>query len=166
MLLITYTEIYLVELFCDQSFLSRCTLILYYRSGVCKHFFTSPECMQLKSWLQTGQSITVQSFNRRQAIFILASWCFFISNFQPQCSLTSIVTTSNGQHTVQHILEHTVQENAAEYFKITLNGSWNEIVQSCVTLWAQIFQQFCSVSSLHSLSIYDTSCFIGKWSLQ
>lgn len=48
---------------------------------------------------------------------------FFISNFQSQCSLTILVTTSNGQCTVQYILEHTVQENEAKYLKITLKGS-------------------------------------------
>lgn len=135
----------MVELFCNQSFLSWCAWILYFRSDVCKCFVTCPKCMQLKSWLQAR---LVQSFNRRQAIFILASPCFFISNFQSQCSLTITVTTTDGQHAVQQIIEHTVQENAAKYFKITLNGSWNEIVQSCVTLCGQIFQQFYSVSSL------------------
>lgn len=52
-------------------------------------------------------------------MFILASH-LFMSNFQ--CSLTSIVTTSNGQHTFQHTLEHTVQEDIPKAFKFSLNS--------------------------------------------
>lgn len=57
---------------------------------------------------------TVQSSGRRQAIFILASHLFMSDC---QCSLTSVVITSNGQHTFQHTLEQTVQEDTAKDFK-------------------------------------------------
>lgn len=47
---------------------------------------------------------------------------FFMSNFQSQCSLTTIVMTANGQHTSQHTLEHTFQENTAKDIKMALNS--------------------------------------------